>query len=36
MNTTKKTAIITGASKGFGKALAESLAKQGWQLIINA
>lgn len=33
---TKKTAIITGASKGFGKALAESFAKKGWQLLINA
>jgi len=36
MTTTKKTALITGASKGFGRALAEVLAKEGWQLIINA
>ena len=31
-----KTALITGASKGLGFALAESLAKQGWKLLINA
>ena len=36
MTTTKKTALITGASKGFGRALAEALAIKGWQLIINA
>ena len=36
MKTTKKTALITGASKGFGRALAEALSKEGWQLIINA
>ncbi len=36
MNKLKKTALITGASKGFGKALAISLAKEGWNLIINA
>jgi len=36
MTTTKKTALITGASKGFGLALAEALARNGWQLIINA
>ena len=34
--TTRKTALITGASKGFGRALAEALAQNGWQLIINA
>ncbi len=33
---TKKTALITGASKGLGYALAESLAKEGWALLINA
>jgi len=36
MITTTKTALITGASKGFGLALAEALAQKGWQLIINA
>ena len=34
--TSQKTALITGASKGLGFALAESLAKKGWQLVINA
>lgn len=36
MNTIKKTALITGASKGLGRALAEALAIRGWNLIINA
>ncbi len=30
------TAIITGASMGFGKALAASLAQDGWNLVIDA
>jgi NAD(P)-dependent dehydrogenase (short-subunit alcohol dehydrogenase family) len=30
------TALITGASKGLGFALAENLAKKGWRLLINA
>ncbi len=34
--TYRKTALITGASKGLGFALAESLAKKGWKLLINA
>jgi NAD(P)-dependent dehydrogenase (short-subunit alcohol dehydrogenase family) len=33
---TKKTALITGASRGLGFALATALAKDGWRLIINA
>lgn len=32
----KKTALITGASKGLGLSLAENLAQKGWQLLINA
>ena len=36
MTTTRKTALITGASKGLGLALATALAKEGWNLIINA
>ena len=30
------TAIITGASRGLGLALARSLAQRGWRLVINA
>ena len=33
---TAKTALITGASRGLGLALAQALAQQGWRLIINA
>jgi NAD(P)-dependent dehydrogenase (short-subunit alcohol dehydrogenase family) len=29
-------AIVTGASKGFGKALAKGLADRGWSLVIDA
>lgn len=31
-----KTALITGASKGLGFSLAETLAHKGWHLLINA
>ena len=31
----RKTALITGASQGFGLALAQVLAKKGWHLLIN-
>ena len=33
---TNKTALITGASRGLGLALATELARRGWRLIINA
>jgi NAD(P)-dependent dehydrogenase (short-subunit alcohol dehydrogenase family) len=36
MTTTTRTALITGASRGLGLALARQLAQQGWQLIIDA
>ncbi|MGK5552492.1 SDR family NAD(P)-dependent oxidoreductase [Actinomadura kijaniata] len=32
----RRTALITGASRGLGRALARELARDGWNLIINA
>lgn len=31
----KKTVIITGASRGIGRAAAEKFAEEGWQVVIN-
>ncbi|MFG1998427.1 SDR family NAD(P)-dependent oxidoreductase [Spirillospora sp. NPDC048911] len=33
---TQKTALITGASRGLGRAIARELARDGWNLILNA
>ena len=35
-STTNTTALITGASRGLGLALARVLARRGWTLIIDA
>src|SRR5579884_273263 len=35
-NTSSRTALITGASRGLGLALARQLAQQGWTLVIDA
>jgi NAD(P)-dependent dehydrogenase (short-subunit alcohol dehydrogenase family)/catechol 2,3-dioxygenase-like lactoylglutathione lyase family enzyme len=35
-NTSTKTALITGASRGLGIALARALAREGWNLLLDA
>lgn len=36
MTSSPSTALITGASRGLGRALAQTLARRGWRLIIDA
>jgi NAD(P)-dependent dehydrogenase (short-subunit alcohol dehydrogenase family) len=36
MQATEKTALLTGASRGLGRALARGLAARGWNLILTA
>jgi NAD(P)-dependent dehydrogenase (short-subunit alcohol dehydrogenase family) len=36
MNTARPTALITGASRGLGLALARELGRRGWRIIIDA
>lgn len=36
VDTTSRTAVITGASRGLGRALAREFARQGWNLLLDA
>ena len=35
-NTSQPTALITGASKGLGRAVAQALSDRGWRLVLDA
>jgi NAD(P)-dependent dehydrogenase (short-subunit alcohol dehydrogenase family) len=35
-NSSQPTALVTGASKGFGRALADALTREGWRLVLDA